>query len=263
MKKIILTLLFLTASCCFSQYNKIIASQMSVKFIEADTYVGNDNMGFDYFIKNNILFKFKDKEKYQYQNIYLGKISRVDLQNPLQVLIFYENFNTFITLDRQLNEIEKINLSDSNPNLIISATGIASQNNYWLFDQATQQLSLYNTKKNAFLFLGAPFKSPIKNYFSSYNLFFWVDQENRLYSCDIFGKTKEVTILPDYDAIYLTNERVIAYQKEGNLYFFDIENKTSIIIENIKKSFISFTYKNQNLAIFTAEGITNYKINLP
>jgi uncharacterized secreted protein with C-terminal beta-propeller domain len=81
--------------------------------------------------------------------------------------------------------------------------------------------------------------------------------------CDIFVKTNEIATLPDYDVIYLTDESMLAYQKGEKLYFFDIQNKTSITIENIQKSFISFTYKNQNLAIFTTEGITNYKINLP
>lgn len=263
MRKTIIILLLILTNYSYSQYNNIIASQMSVKFVQADTYIGNDNMGFDYFTKNNTLFKFKDKEKYQYKNIYLGKISRVDLQNPLRILLFYEDFNTIITLDRQLNEIEKINISDSNPNIIVSAAGMASQNNYWVFDQATQQLGLYNLKKKSISTIGLPLKSTIKNYSSSYNLFFWVDQENRFYLCDIFGKTKEIALLPDYDAIYLTDESVIAYQKDDKLYFYDILNKTSIAIENIQKSFISFTYKNQNLAIFTTEGITNYKINLP
>jgi hypothetical protein len=263
MKKTTATLLLFISSLAFSQYNNIVASQMSSKFIQADSYVGRDAVGFDYFIKNNTLFKFNGNAKFQYKNIYLGKISRVDLQNPLRIIVFYENFNTIIALDSLLNEIEKNNFNESHPNIVVSAVGMASRNNYWIFDQATQQLNLYNFKKKSLQPIGIPFNSPIKNYASTYNLFFWVDQENTFYLCDIFGKIKEIATLPDYDAIYLTDESVLAYLKDEKLYFFDLQKKTSIAIENVQKTFLSYTYKNQNLAIFTTEGITNYKINLP
>ncbi|WP_136669024.1 hypothetical protein [Flavobacterium sp. H122] len=263
MRKTILLFILLLSSIGFCQYNNIIASQMSTKFIQADTYIGNDAVGFEYFTKNNTLFKFNGNAKFQYKNIYMGKISRVDLQNPLRILLFYENFNTIIALDSQLNEIEKINFNENNPNLIVAAMGIAARNKYWIFDQTTQQLNLYDLKKKSLQPIGVPLNSSIKNYASTYNLFFWVDQENKFYLCDIFGKISEIATLPDYDAIYLTDESVLAYQKDEKLYFYDLQRKVSITIENVQKTFLSYTYKNQNLAIFTTEGITNYKINLP
>ncbi|MES2812562.1 MAG: hypothetical protein V4670_08850 [Bacteroidota bacterium] len=263
MRKTILTILLFISSFGFSQYNDPIASQMSTKFVQADAYIGNDNIGFDYFLKNSTLFKLKGSAKYQYKNIYFGKISKVDLQNPLRIVVFYENFNTIIALDNQLNEIEKTNLSEYNPNTIASAVGMASRNNYWIFDQTNQQLGLFNFKKKSFQTIGVALSSPIKTYAATYNLFFWIDQENKLYCSDIFGKRNEIATLPPYDTIYLTDESVLAYQKDEKLYLYDIRKKTSTVIENIEKTFISFSYKNQNLAIFTSEGITNYKINLP
>lgn len=263
MRQIALTLLLLISSFGFSQYNDPIASQMSTKFIQADTYIGSDTMGFDYFIKNNTLFKFNGGAKFQYKNIYLGKISRVDLQNPLRIIVFYENFNTIITLDSALNEIQKINLSELNPNVIATGIGTASRNDCWIFNQTSQQLELFNFNTKTFQPIGVAFSSPIKTYATTYNLFIWTDRENRLYTCDIFGKRNEIGTLPEHDVIYLTDESVIAYQKDEKLYLFDIRKKTSTAIENVQKTFISFTYKNQNLAIFTVEGITNYKINLP
>jgi hypothetical protein len=51
--------------------------------------------------------KIGTRETFVYQNFSLGKITKVDLQNPLKIVLFYENFNTVVTLDNQLNEIQK------------------------------------------------------------------------------------------------------------------------------------------------------------
>jgi len=123
MKKHLLILLLLSGISFYAQYNNPVASQMSTKFIEADEYIGSDALDYDYFIKNNTLFKLKNSEKYQYKNVSLGKISKVDIQNSLRILIFYENFNMIIALDNQLNEIEKVNLSQTDYNITASAIG--------------------------------------------------------------------------------------------------------------------------------------------
>lgn len=263
MVRLFFAFLFFVWCCGFSQQGSVSAAQISVSFFKADAYVGNDTMGFDYFIKNNSLFKQKGKENFEYKNIYLGAISRVDLQNPLRVLVFYENFNTVIALDGQLNEVDRINVTDYYPSVIVSAMGMASRDDLWLFDGASQQLSLFNLKRKSISPVGNPFKVAIKDYGSSFNYFFWVDAENRFFTCDVFGKTREMGVLPVYDRICLLDVNFLVYEKNGSLYLFDLQGASSFLIENIQKSFISFTYKNQNLAIFTAEGITNYKINLP
>jgi hypothetical protein len=54
-----------------------------------------------------IFFLKSARETFVYQNFSLGKITKVDLQNPLKIVLFYENFNTVVTLDNQLNEIQK------------------------------------------------------------------------------------------------------------------------------------------------------------
>jgi len=124
-------------------------------------------------------------------------------------------------------------------------------------------LGLYNYAKESFKYISNSFAKEIKIYKATYTNFYWVDIDNQLNSCSIFGKISNLGILPSFDQIYLTDESVIAYQKNGQLFLYDILKKTSTPVENIKKTFTSFSYKNQNLAIFTAEGITNYKINLP
>ncbi len=262
MKKLLFILLFFSAFT-YGQYTNPVASQMSKQFIQADEYVGEDSMAFQYFIKNNILFKKKGNIFLQYKNPSLGKITKVDIQNPLRVILFYENFNTVIALDNQLNEVQKLNFSEINNNIIASAVGSASQNNLWVFNTVTQQLGLFSYTKNTYQTIGLVFEKGIKNYSSDFNYFYWIDQDNNFYTCDIFGKKKLIKKLPEYESVFISDDKLILFKNKEKLTFLNLENDKLIPIANIEKSFKSFEYKNQNLAIFTIEGITNYKINLP
>ncbi|MFK7032859.1 hypothetical protein [Flavobacterium oreochromis] len=262
MKHFLSILILLSNPLIFSQIPNITTSLISFKPIEADEYIGEDNTGFIYYTKDNTLFKSKDSEQYQYKNVQLGKISKIDLQNPLRILIFFKNFNTIIALDNQLNEVQKIDFNNIN-SITIGAIGTSSLNNYWLFDENNQQLLRYNYTRNTTSLIGVIFEKPIKNYYSTFNYFFWTDIENNFYQCDIFGKKTFITKLPKYDKISINEEKHIVYQTNTSLFIFDIKNQKPFLIDNIQNSFISFYYKNQNLAIFTPQGITNYKIILP
>lgn len=263
MKKIIYLLLFLNSLFAHSQYTDPVASQMGSQFIAADEYIGEDSYGYQYFIKSNVFFKIKNKEFLQYKNVSLGKITKVDIQNPLRIILFYENFNTVISLDNQLSEVQKINFSEKPEGIVPTAIGLSSQNNLWIFNSMNQQLGLYNFVTNSYQTIGLPFEKNIKNYTSDFNYFYWIDESNQFYSADIFGKKKSLAKIPDYDSVFIADEKIILFKKSETLYIFDVEKNKTVAVNNIEKSYKSFSYKNQNLAIFTNEGITNYKINLP
>ena len=147
MKNTFLTLFILVFSTTFSQNQKILATPISSEIqLLADRFLGLDSFGDCYYIKNNALYKKKDAVILEYKNLSFGEITAVDFINPLQIIVFYEQFNTLIALDNQLNEIQKSSFSDQT----IAATGLASQNRFWLFDQNTQQIGLYDTTKKIY-----------------------------------------------------------------------------------------------------------------
>jgi hypothetical protein len=47
------------------------------------------------------------------------------------------------------------------------------------------------------------------------------------------------------------------------LYYYDLSHDKSDLLDLNEKSIADFYFKGQNLAIFTTEGITNYKIKIP
>lgn len=263
MKNIILFLSLLNCFVSYCQISKINASVVKVKLVEVDDFIGEDALGFSYYIKDSNFIKLKNTENWQYTNIALGKIKKVDIQNPLKIVIFYENFNCVVILDNQLNEIKNINFSLENQEIAAYAIGISSQGNLWVFNSINMQLGLYNYESEVYKKIGLPFDKKIKNYSSNFNTFYWIDENNNFYSCDIFGKVNLLANIPTYTSIYIDNENTIVYEKENILYLMDISKNKTYEIDISEKTFKNFQYKDQNLSIFTPKGITNYKINLP
>ncbi|WP_256948316.1 hypothetical protein, partial [Flavobacterium psychrophilum] len=263
MKKIVLLTVFLLSSLAHCQDTNPVVSKIASEFIEADQYIGQDAFGYKYYIKNWVLFKIKKAENYQYKNISLGKISKVDIQNSLKIVLFYENFNTVIITDNQLNEIHKISFSQNSKNIIASAVGISSHSNLWVFDSVNLQIGLYDYLKNEYKNIAVPLTLGLKYYETSFNNFYWIDENNYSYSCDIFGKIKPLGKIPDFDLIQFTSNLSVIYKKNDLLYYYDLNNSKKTLILLDQKSYNSFYYKDQNLSIFTLEDITNYKINLP
>ena len=149
-KKIFLFFFILQFASVIAQEQNLKAELLSTQKIDADTFVGFDGMGNLYYLKNNVFYMKNDKESWQYKNISLGKPTKIDIQNPLKIMLFYENFNTVIILDNQLNETQKINFSEKYLPIVVSATGNASQNRLWIYNSLTQQIGLFDFLKNAF-----------------------------------------------------------------------------------------------------------------
>ncbi len=262
MKKICLLFLFIQINCAFAQYKKIIATAHSIENITEERFLGKDKFGFNYFITDNTFIKKNATVTLEYKNVPLGKIAKVDLENPLKIILFYENFNTVVTLDNQLNETQKVNFSEIEKPIVVNAVGLASQNRFWIYDNLTQQLGLYDYLNGDYTVLTQSFQGNLKYYQSDFNYFIWIDEKNNGYTCDVFGKITKLESLPVFDSIQIMSIDLFIYSKEQKLYLQDLKTQTIFVIENINKSFKSFSYKEQILSIFTTEGITNYKITI-
>lgn len=262
MKKITVLFLFFGVGL-MAQNQQIKGIQTTTINIEADTFIGYDVFGALYFIKNNVLNKNKEALNWQYKNLGLGKISKVDLQNPLKIVLFYENFNTVVVLDNQLNETQQTNLSKNEVPIVASAVGLAFGNRLWIYNSLSQQIGLLDYLKNEYQNLTTPFKGSIKYYSSDFNSFQWVNEKSDWYRCDIYGKVTVVGKIPEFDQIEMVSDTDLIYKKNDCLYYFTVNGNKTTLIDFGKKTFVSFSYKAQILSIFTTQQITNYKITVP
>ncbi|MBP2283313.1 hypothetical protein H4V97_001631 [Flavobacterium sp. CG_23.5] len=263
--KNILILLFTVISFCgaFGQSQKLTATKIDSIHLDCDQFLGYDPFGFYYFIKNNVLFKVKEKQSFEYKNVSLGRITKVDLLNPLTIVLFYENFNTVILLDNQLNETQKINFSEIPIPITVAAIGLASQNQLWIYNSMNQQIGLFDFLKKEYKTVSIPFAESIKIYHTDFNTFYWIDEKNNWFTCDPFGKIANKGTIPSFDSIEIIDQSTYLFSKNNILFYEDVAKSLKFEIEISEKTFKKFYYKDQILSIFTSEGITNYKITIP
>ena len=263
-------LLLLFIACSFSavsaQNQKISTTLISQFTTDIDDFLGYDSFGFSYHIKNNVFRKTKGNEVFEYKNVSLGNITKVDILNPLKIVLFYEDFNTVVLLDNQLNKMTEINFSQNSIPIVVPAIGMSTQNQLWIFNTLNQQIGLFDYLKNEYKTVSTPLTEGIKYYQTDFNTFYWIDKKNNFFSCDIFGKTTSLGKIPDFDQIEIINPNSYILRKANLLYFKDkttADLATFSEIEILQKSFDKFCYKDQILSIFTAKEITNYKIVTP
>lgn len=263
MKSIFKFLLFFSCIICLGQKQKTTATKTNSIVFEADFYIGCDGFENYFYIKNNVLFKKNDAAILQYQNVSLGKLTKVDISNPLKIVLFYEEFNSVILLDNQLNEIQKINFSKNEEPIVASAVGLSGQNQLWIYNSLNQQIGLYDLNTGFYKNLGVPIKETFSIYQTDFNYFHWIDSQNNWISCSIYGRVFSHGNIDSFTQIQIIDNDKILYLKNNQLYFKDLSKDTTFEIEIVEKSFEKFYYKDQILSIFTNQGITNYKITIP
>ncbi len=255
-------LLFMISKTAVSQHT-ISVENSSKSVLATETFLGFDNQQNLYSIKDNILSKNSAHATYQYKNVSLGNITRVDFQNPLQIMVFYNDFNTVILLDNQLNETKIIDFNLLSEIVNIDAVAVSSQNQLWFFDAISAKIGLYNVANNSFKWISTALEHPIKYYHSNYTHFYWLTAENKFYAISIYGTIESFRVFPEFDSIQLINNQVALYKKDNQLYYYEIDNNSSIKIKIPENFITNFFFADGILAIFTKNEITNYKINLP
>ncbi len=263
MYKRLFILFFLGLSLGYAQKQRLKTTALDTAPLEPKQYVGFDGMENHYYIKDNVFLKEHGVQKWEYKNIALGTISAVDIINPLRIVLFYENFNTIVTLDNQLNVVQQLNLFDIDSSIFASKIGMAAQNQFWIYNALTQQVLLFDSLKHTFKTVGNPIQENIKYTQSDFNSFYWVDENNNWFAMDVFGKVTLLANIPPWQNIEILDRDRLLFSYDSVLYCLNTQSKVLYEIEIVEKSFQNFYYKDQILAIFTNQEIKNFKLKLP
>lgn len=100
------------------------------RFAEIDRmqqlYVVTDDHTLQKYSSDGVLIKTFNENR-------LGSLTTVDVSNAFQPLLYYEEYQTVVVLDRSLSELYRFNLNDLGY-VQVEAVGISSDNLIWLYD---------------------------------------------------------------------------------------------------------------------------------
>jgi hypothetical protein len=227
---------------------------------QADVYYGRDDFDFDYYYKNQVLIKKRGNEIYEYKNLSFGKLSRLDLQNPLRLILFFENFNAVIALDNQLNEVQRIHFSDLPEPLVATALGLSAQNKLWIYHQLQQRLVLIDMNRRQLTNIGNPVEDAMLFYHSDFNFFYWINAQRKLKRMDLFGKQVELMSFHEFDKIHMDPRTYAVWIVDKKWHLFDFRKSTIYELSDLPQNIQNFYVRDQKLSIFTEDEILIYQI---
>lgn len=228
--------------------------------LDADRFIGVDNLGDLYFIKNRTLHKKSTQGTYDFKDFQLGRVGSVDLLNPLRITLFYPDFNTAIVLDNRLNEVNRIPFVMRPPFLNVINATTANDNRLWIFNQDSQQLELYNYRNENHHILSRPISEDYITHQSNFN-FCYVLTESKLRLYNIYGSYLKSIPNEGFLKMSLNRDRLLVQTAEGVfLLTEELTKKTPVITGQIV---VKDLYLNEDfLYIYDGEFVHKMKLTL-
>lgn len=226
--------------------------------LQADSFVGIDNFQTIYYLKANILYSKRGDNVLNYNNVQLGKVSRVNTFNPLKINIFYQDFNTIVILDNRLAEIFKIDFNTLQPYKNASHIATGYDNYIWLFNQDNQQLELYDYKAHKIRTQTLPVLSEVLDLKSNYN-YAWLLTRTHLLTYNYFGSLISKVSNNSFTAFSESDGNFIL-KKENELYYLSKDSKKIQPINLPELLIKQFLVTNETLYIYDEEFLHEYQL---
>lgn len=233
----IVTLFFMClCALAFTQEDKLLISGQFSSYAV-------DHLGTIYTIENQTrLVKHSQKKNlpsYEYSQKRNGKISAIDVSNPMKVLVAYNDLSTIVVLDNTLKENQSIYL----PDLDLYPLNIAFAQNddlsIWVFDDNNIELIRINsrgqkvTSTTAFIQeLG--FVPQIENIQANANYTVLFDTKQGFIVCDQFGNYLKNLPVKNIKHWQLVGEAIL-YQKENQWYRYGLNYFDKSVIKSLDK----------------------------
>lgn len=217
MKLWALFIIFISAGC-FAQQPKA-TKQIS---LTAQTYIGTDAYKNNYFIDEMAFYKKGPDGDFVFKDFSLGVIDKIDIINPLKIMLFYQQTNTVVFVDNRLNEVDRFSFNELQEFVNIGAAGNAGNSRLWLFNIDTQQLELFDYRLERKLQTSLPIEGNLVAMASNFN-YCYLLFEDKLITYNVYGSfLSEVAIengefiaQNDEDVWILKNNVVFKYTEPG------------------------------------------------
>ena len=255
MKLLTLIFIFFGFFCKAQPLQAVFKDSVALK---AARFIGNDGFGNTYFINNNIFFKENNGAITPYNNLQLGPITSVDILNPLEIVVFFADFNAMVKLDNRLNEILKIDFNQLSSFRNVQFCTTANDKNLWIFNADLQQLEIFNYQQNTITPINQPINQPVLSQKSNYN-FCWLLTESYLYKYNIYGSMLYKLPLEGFNGLWVHGKTIIL-KKEEKLYCL-LDGETSPSPLNLPEFSIKDVFMhNDNLYIYHGDTVSRFTL---
>ncbi len=171
-----------------------------------------------------------------------GPVSKIDVSNPLRVLLYYQNFSTVLILDRFLNVRTTLDLRKSNI-LQVNAICLSYDNNIWLYDEIEHKLKkvdengkvLMETPDFRLIFGEAAAPELITD---QDGLVYLYDRNLGVYVFDYYGALKNKIIIQGWDNLRVAGQSI--WGTKGNMLYRYRKDLFRVYDQPLPKAFSPF-----------------------
>ena len=185
--------------------------------------------------KNDLIkYNSKGEELFRYSNNTLGELKHVDVTNPFNILLYYPEFLTVLTLNRTLNQTGEFSLFDLNV-VDVQAVAMSNDNNIWLYDDVLFQIEKIDRQGEILVN-----SENLSNQFSKVlQPNFILERDNWLYLndpdlgvliFDTYGQYLKVVDVKGLLSFQVLDNQLI-YRKENTLESFHLRSLNTMSIE--------------------------------
>lgn len=241
---------------------KLVFSQeitlVETSHLDAEKFIGVDFNDNSYYVKDQILFKKTNHSLFNFKDFQLGEIYSVDISNPMNIAVYYQDFNVVVLLDNKLSEIERINFNTIFEFINTSQVSIAANNSLWIFNLDLQQLELFNYRNQNKTIVSQPFNGEIIQQVSNINYCFLMT-EKYIRAYNIYGSL--IIEIPNegYQKISQLNENLIL-KKENDLYYINKETQETTKIKSPEISIKDLQLTQEFLYIYNGNKVSKFKL---
>ena len=177
-----------------------------------------------------------------------GKLARIDVTNPLRVLLFYKDFSTVVVLDRLLSNRSTIDLRKQDI-FQVEAVCLSYDNKIWLYDEFEHKLKKID-EDGKLLFATTDFRQLFDEAFSFTSIcdqdgyLYLYDKNKGVYVFDYYGSLKNIFSLTGYDNFNVVGKFITGTRHDSLMRY----QPSNLLLQEIK---MPETFRKAQSILFT------------
>ncbi len=193
-----------------------------------------------------------------------GKVSSLDVSNPLKVLLYYKDFSSIVILDRLLSVRSTIDLRKNNI-LQVSAIGQSYDNKIWVFDSYDNKLKkidddgkiLLETPDLRMVFNQAVAPQQIIDNNKQVYLY---DIQSGVFIFDNYGSFKRKIPLTGWSNIYISDKKITGI-KDQSMQAYNVSTllQSQHIFPGDFTPYFRYNISNNKLLALSKQGLHIYR----